>query len=262
MIIGAAFITKQLGQYLAFVGGLSIMITSFYHMKSNDIIEDILKNTLISLGPSFLIFLVLTLYFESQLNGFMTVFLFMTIISLSGKCTKDVVPPICFSSFLILLYYIAVIVEKLYLKVYYLKFFDAGVQFNATLVYFTCLLVLSCRYYYDRNISHPQLYIMNLIYILSFFAAMFMGNLDKNLMIFRGVSGTFGVIYILLLFVQVEWNNAWPLALLLFSGLLFGIIILIKSYPEYFLFSYLSKQINETTNSNNDTNNSTLRFLY
>jgi hypothetical protein len=74
----------------------------------------------------------------------------------------------------------------------------------------------------------------NIIAVISGLASFGIGSLSPNLSLFRGVSVTFFVFFLLQKWIEIRWRRYWSIALLGIGGFIYLVCIYIKGHLEYF----------------------------
>lgn len=228
--------------YIAFLGALSLGGAYMFHLSFMHSERAPYDKILL---PVFLVWSFLAIAFETKLIGFIAVAAFEgmfgffiwsgPLIKVIGFVNDDGISSAAVTSGVMLTFYIINVIYAIpFLKVFmkYLDYFEAGILFLGTMVYYISLLILSCKYYS----KHKALYFCNFLAICSGFISFYIGTLTPQLAIFRGVSSTFFVLFLMEKYGEIEWGKFWSLGLLGAGLFLVGVCYFIKSFPELFIF--------------------------
>jgi hypothetical protein len=109
-----------------------------------------------------------------------------------------------------------------------------------TFGYFVGLLTLASRYYYYRSsdwfMLETKYWAWQILAVVSGIAALYLGNM-LDLTYLRGIGGTFFCLYLLEKYYEIPWRGiGWAWSTLGLAGILYGFVIVIQSYPQYFIF--------------------------
>lgn len=239
--------------YIAFIGNVLVMlvlsfifrryrvnIATFY--KKHHAVLRHRPSSLLMLLASF-VWIASTLMYQSQLLGFFTIGLLL--FWLGFEC---IISPLVYSfgfrnrrsiikgtlgAFLLLSLYISVTISKIQIPNYH--YFEVGIQYLGTFVYFIGLLIASnkwaCRYYRFNYV------LLQAITISSGMLILYLGSVYEMLAL-RGVGGTFFALYLIEKVFEIPWNQKRAAWLILLLGVaLFGIAQVVSLYPEYFFIT-------------------------
>jgi uncharacterized membrane protein YqaE (UPF0057 family) len=129
--------------------------------------------------------------------------------------------------------------------------FREGMLFMGSFVYFVGLLIMSSRYYWysytDKDgkltdfgyrTNWVAFTVMQVCVLSSALLAFYFGSV-YNMPALLGFSGTVFAIYVLEKYYDLPWKGVgWAWSMLGLGGLLYGLGLVVQSYPQYFLLGF------------------------
>ncbi|MUG93346.1 hypothetical protein F7734_13285 [Scytonema sp. UIC 10036] len=150
-----------------------------------------------------------------------------------GFRERKVIPRTTAASFLLLVFYVGLKITQT--DIAYLNIFSSGALFMGAFVYFIGLLILSSKWHGHNNLWH---YVgLQILTIVSGVAAIFIGSV-WHIAQLQGIGGTFLFLYLLEKYWELPWKKqSWAWATLGLAVLLYLSSLIVRMYPQYFLFS-------------------------
>jgi hypothetical protein len=214
--------------------------TEFEKTRKRDL-SRLRRDFLIQYFVLMIIWGAIAIAYNSVLIGFFTVGAAMVVMGLS-PFVPIVVQGIGFEqhdwgattlviSFVLVMVFLAA--EVLNMGGVYAAVFKPGVFWIGADVYFGALAVLATRYYHRDNF--PRFLLWQFISIASGVGALFIGAF-WNISVIQEIGGTYLLIYVLEKYIEsFNWRRGWAWALLGLGLLLYGMALLINTYPQFFL---------------------------
>ncbi len=245
---GGQWFARGIDQFIVLPGCLGLVGALIFTNKlHNESLQKFYKRN--RLEPftlhSFILFLIwagVAIIYQSVLIAFMAVIALEAFLGFSVLVTplcyyigfrkKSIIPRAMAASFLLLLFYIVVRITRIELP--YFDIFSVGVLFMGSFVYFIGLLIVSSKWYKHKDAQHYI--VMQLLTIVSGIQALFFGSVWQISQL-QGIGGTFFFLYLLEKYFELPWlKKRWAWATLGLSIILYLSSLVIRQYPQYFLF--------------------------
>jgi hypothetical protein len=148
-----------------------------------------------------------------------------------GYEDEKAIPRTMASSFVLIVLFVGVKVAGVALP--YFNIFSTGVLVVGGFVYFVSLLIISSKWYQ----AHTDIYVWHQILAIgSLIAALFVGSV-WDISFIRNMAGTFLALYLMEKYIEIpNITHHWALGSLGLGLILYTFSMIIRMYPQYFLF--------------------------
>jgi hypothetical protein len=247
-IIGGQTFAQGTAEFIALPGCLGLIgalaFTHYLHQSAAGKFYTLYQIDVFSFNSLilFLIWAGVAITYNSALIAFIAVIALETFFGFSvlvmplcyciGFRERGVIPSTTAASFFLLVFYVALRINQTNLP--YLEIFSTGAFFLGTFVYFIGLLLLSSKWHGHKNVWH---YLgLQLLTIVSGVLAIFIGSVWQIPQL-EGIGGTFFFLYLIEKYGELPWQKqSWAWATLGLAIMLYLLSLVIKQYPQYFLF--------------------------
>lgn len=183
---------------------------------------------------------IVAVLYQSTMIGFLAVIALQALIGFSdaivvltgvlGFVHEEIAPRTMATSLLILCPF--VLGSVLHVPIPYVEVFSSGVLYICTFVYLTGLLIISSKWYRNRR----GYLFKQALAIVSGLLFIYIGGVCE-IVEMRELGGTFFFEYVLVKYFEFSWQRKrWAWATLGLAVMLYVSAIIMKQYPQYFIF--------------------------